>query len=176
MRKTLRDIAKRFNTENEIWLLAGNTAAVLQGAMIQSRKLTFYTSKLGSYRFGEIFNDYRCERVKYREKPPLAGHIGLFEINDIEIRVVGDPEVFFEHRKFPIPIDDIYLEAEMTDVEGQEVPLLPLSWLMILGLMGGDDTLVQSVASCEIDGNLVREKAANMGVSYYLKPQLDQYL
>ncbi|MBN1354773.1 hypothetical protein JXA40_00730 [bacterium] len=175
MRKTLRDIARRFNRENDIWLLAGNTSAVLQGAMIHSRKLTFYTLQTGAYKFGELFAPYKRERVKYREKPPLAGHIGLFSINEIDVSIVGQPEIFFEHRKYPIPIEDVYLYAETVQIEDQGIPLLPLEWLLILGIMADNTGLADAVSRCELDFERVLKTAGDMGVAHYLKTKLDGY-
>ncbi len=173
MKRTLQQIAGKFNKEGEPWVLAGNTAAVLQGAMIQAHKLTFYTSRTGSYKFNDVFAQYKKEKVKYRELVPLVGHTGLFFINDIEVRILGEPGILFQHRRFPIPIEDIYLEAEYITLSSQEIPLLPLPWLVILGLMGNDESLARGAIECGIQEKDILAVAENMGVSYYLKPSLD---
>ena len=176
MKKTLRDIANKLNQQKEPWVLAGNTAAVLQGAMIESKKLTIYTSRLAAYQLGDIFNEYRKEKVKYREIPPLAGHAGHFAIKDIWVRIIGEPEIFHDHKKFFIPLDEIFLNSPSIKIDDQDVNLLRLEWLLILGILGGDEELAVASANCKIDLDYVQTMVAKMGVSFYIKPHLENLL
>ena len=176
MKKTLQDISKKLTRENFPWLLAGKTAAVLQGALLKSTKLTLYTTQLGSYRFGEYFHDYKKMRVKYRENPPLSGHAGIFSINDIEIAVVGDPEITYQHRKYPIPLLEILEDDQSFSIDDMEIPLLPLPWLFVLGVMGKDEELAAAVATSGVTKEDIQKVTDNLGISFYLKSEIDRFL
>ncbi len=176
MRKTLQDIKKKLIKEDIPWLLAGKTAAVLQGALVKASKLTLYTDRMGSYKFGDFFQEYKQQRVKYRENPPLAGHSGIYMINDIEVGIIGDPEVIYQHRKYPVPVHQILSGEQKFEIDGEMMPLLPLPWLLVLGIMGNDTDLSSAVAETEINADDIQQVTDTLGITYYLKPEIDRLL
>jgi len=176
MRKTLSNIAKKLNREDEPWILAGRTAAVLQGAFLQASNLTIYQTQLGSYRFGEFFAEYKKQRVKYRESDLIAGHVGIFNVNGIEVVVSGQPEIVIEHRKYTLPLEDIYLDIEPEEIDGQLVPMLPMNWLLTIGLVEQDNDLIKGILGHGVKQTEVMHCADLLGAGYYLKPIIESAL
>ncbi len=173
MRKALQDIARKLNQEKIPWLLADKTAAILQGAMITTNQLIIYTSNSGSYRFGDFFADYRIQKVKYREAAPVAGHIGLFKMHDIDVTVIGEPEMILQQRKFLIPVESIHKDAVPTSIGMQDIYLLPLPWIQILGFISGDNELLTALSPCRITRKDVFFISEMIGATYFLKPLLE---
>ncbi len=176
MQATLINIAHKLNKENIPWLLAGKTAAVLQGCFLHSNTLTFYTNQPGAYRFGDFFDEYKREKIKYREASTLAGHTGLYIFNGIEVRVVGDPEILVEKRRFAVPLDAIFLIAEPMDINDEMIPLVPLPWLFVLGILGNDRELVEGVSQADISREKIIEASSMIGAGFYISEQLNKYL
>ncbi|MBN1295734.1 hypothetical protein JXA80_03075 [bacterium] len=173
MRKTLRDIAHKLSQYDHSWLLAGKTAAVLQGAMIQAHKITLYSDQVTAYRFGTIFDSYRTLKVKLRSGPSLAGHAGTFDFQGVEVSIVGDPAIICQDRPFHLPIAQLFMEANKYVIDDVEIPLLPASWLILLGLIGNDMELARSLKSTGIDREIVMKQSRDLGVAFLAKPLID---
>lgn len=173
MRKTLRDIAQKLNQTNHSWLLAGKTAAVLQGALIQAHKITLYTEQVTAYRFNAIFEEYRSLKVKYRTGSPLSGHAGTFDMHGVEVSVVGDPEIVWQGRHLFLPVQQLFRDARIFDLDGSDIPLLPPAWLILLGLIGEDHALAKSLIESGVTKDEVMENARQIGIFVHVKSTVD---
>lgn len=173
MRKTLFDIARKLEQTGDRWLLAGKTAAVLQGAMIQSSKLTLYSNQVTAYKFGEYFDEYRSLKVKYRSESPLSGHAGTFSIHDVEVSIVGDPEIAHHGKHHFLPVDLLLQQTAPYSMDGVQIPLLPKTWLTLLGLMGNDTIMTEALIQSGVAQQEVLKTAQELGLAFHLKPLID---
>ncbi|HPQ40961.1 MAG TPA: hypothetical protein PLV45_11370 [bacterium] len=173
MRKTLRDIAQKLNRDDHPWLLAGKTAAVLQGALIQAHKITLYSDQLTAYRFNTTFEAYRSLKVKYRTESALAGHAGTFDMHGVEVSIVGDPEIMYQGRHLFIPLQQLIQDARVFDLDGVTIPLLPPAWLILLGIIGGDNDLAKSMVASGVTRDEVMKNAQMMGIAVNITPMMD---
>jgi hypothetical protein len=176
MRAVLQKIAEILNAESFPWLLAGKTAAVLQGAIIHSNNLIILTDMNGANFFGEKFATSKNQRIKYREDPPFAAFSGIFQIDDIEIHLYGDPEILHEHRKFKIPVDDIFLETELVEIGLERVPIISLEWILTLAIFEQDQPLINAIIPCEISRETLNGIIETLGANYYLRPLVEKIL
>jgi len=172
MRKTLYDIARKLNQSEEHWLLAGKLAAVLQGAMIHAHKITIYSNQKTAYKFNDIFQEYRTLKVKYRSGESLSGHVGTFSIRGVEVSIVGDPEIICNSKHYFLPVDLLFQQKINYTMDQLEIPLLPSSWLILLGLIGNDKDLAEALSETVAKADVL-EKAGDLGLMFHAKPMID---
>jgi hypothetical protein len=174
MRNTIQLIAEKLNAINEPWLLSGRTAAILQGAALHSNELLLFGSQQAGQKMSELFSGNILHKTKYREDEHLAGYSGNFRIDDIAVTMIGDPQLIFNHRKYNIPIDDIYLENDPFEIGLQQIPLMPAPWILLIGVAAEDELLIKAMMDCGVPADKLLKIAEILGMSYYFKPRLSQ--
>jgi hypothetical protein len=83
--------------------------------------------------------------------------------------------LIYNHRKYPIPVDELYLEADPYEIGIYNVPLMPLEWICLIAIATSDELLLAALKSGRIDSGKVLKIAEMMGLSYYLKSRIMEF-
>ena len=174
MRNVIQEVSAKMNDRNLPWLLAGKTAGVLQGVLVHSNTLSIFSTEKGSAAFSDVFDPFRDQKIKYRDDRVIAGLTGTFRIRDVEVTIIGAPQIIIEHRKWPLPIEDIFGVIEPVEIGLHPVPMLPLDWLFITAVIEKDMQFAQAILETGLERNQIVKLLEETGLSYYLKPKLEE--
>lgn len=101
-KELLCTIADKLNKHHANWSIVGNSNLRLQGIHIDDDSIDIVTDKEGAQIFEEIFVDHIIEPVIYScVDKKFKSHFGQFNINGINIDIMGDLEIYdIEHNKW----------------------------------------------------------------------------
>ncbi|MFH1589505.1 MAG: hypothetical protein ABIB43_02980 [archaeon] len=74
------------------WVLIGSTNLVLQGVDVEANDIDVLTDKEDAFKVGELLKEFEVKPVAFGEKYIFRSYYGLFEINGIEVEVMGELE------------------------------------------------------------------------------------
>lgn len=112
------------------WAVTGSANLALQGVDVEPEDVDVLCDEPGAYAIEAAFPDAATELVHYREDPEakIASHFGALELAGVRVEIVGD----VHHRVGDgddaewVPAADVAEEREFLEVDGRDVPVMPL--------------------------------------------------
>jgi hypothetical protein len=115
------------------WAVTGSANLALQGVDLDSapEDVDVLCDEPGAYTIEVAFSAESTELVSYREDPEkgIASHYGALDLDGVCVEIVGDAHYRAEGGDGEVewvPGADVAEEREFVDVDGSEVPVMPL--------------------------------------------------
>jgi len=121
-RAVLREIAGRLQAAGIAFKVVGGTAAALHGVPLPVRDIDLEMSTPDVYRFHDIYAARAAEPPALRESDTYRSHFGRYELDGVQIEVMGD----LHRREANRWVPSFTTTQSTLDVEGT---LCPVSWL-----------------------------------------------
>ncbi len=151
MKNCLKLIHSRLKNSSNPWAVGGNLALILQGTPVSARNIEIYTTRIGIYDFPTHFKKNAVKGIQPVKTDKFEGFLGSFKILDTVVHVKGDVSLIYNSKKLFLPIDDICGQNAVVNIQGSDIPLIPLQWLYFMELAGNGDpkTLELIAEECE---------------------------
>ena len=121
------------------WLVGGSTAGMLQGAFKDSNDIDIITDKRTAYEIDERLAEFTVQQVAQGEIDKqgvhYASHFGTYEIDGVEVEVIGDLVMDYGEGTFGPVFDKMKSEAKLVEVGGKSVPVEPLEYALVLSVL-----------------------------------------
>lgn len=139
MRNSLRVILSKFPPETHPWVLAGNTALVLQGIPLVARDLTLIMNRSQVYEFGKVFRANIITGITPQVSTPRhANFTGEFDIYGVKVTVIGDLLIRAGERSLYMMIDEFISDSNTIEFMGRILPVISLEWQILLDILQGN--------------------------------------
>ena len=89
-RSVLCHIAQELDQAGIPYKVVGGTAAALHGVPVRVKDIDLETTPEGAYRFQSLFQDYVTKTVTLCESEVYRSHFGQFDLNGVQVEVMGD--------------------------------------------------------------------------------------
>jgi hypothetical protein len=122
--KALRIIHDTLKDTRINWTLGGSINLLLQGVDVAPRDIDIVTDKQGAISIGELLKNYEIKKVRYVETEKIASYLGKFEIEQVEVEVIGEPRIKTTNggwAQFFVP-----KHRQIRNLEGMRIPLILL--------------------------------------------------
>jgi hypothetical protein len=118
----LRRLAEELERAGVEYKVSGGTSAALHGVWLPVKDLDLEMGAEQAYRFQQIYQEYAIQPVRLSENDQYRSHFGKFEIDGVELDVMGD----LERREGEIWKPTWTRTLDLIDLDGTPVRV---SWL-----------------------------------------------
>ncbi|MHC1784111.1 MAG: hypothetical protein AB9891_15385 [Anaerolineaceae bacterium] len=122
---TLRKIVARIGDHPITWALTGSTSMALQGMPLEIHDIDIQTDKAGAYEIDRLLLDYAVVPVRFLPSKRIRSHFGEFEVDGIEVEVMGDMEKQLDDGSWEPPVR-IEEYRGWVESEGLRIPVISL--------------------------------------------------
>jgi hypothetical protein len=111
-------------TSSVHWVLAGSFSLALQGIAVDPRDIDLMTDRRGAFRINAILKNYEKKKVEYSETENARSFFGVFEIEGVNVEVMGDYEEK-QGNKW-VSLSKRLVNPRIIKVDGMRIPVSPL--------------------------------------------------
>lgn len=113
------------------WAVTGSANLALQGVDAEPEDVDVVCDEPGAYAIEAAFPGAAAELVHYREDPEarIASHYGALDLDGVRVEIVGDVHYRAGDGDDAewVPGADVAEHREFVEVEGRDVPVMPLA-------------------------------------------------
>jgi hypothetical protein len=124
---TLRMIVNCLKGKPINWTLTGSVGMALQGMPLEVHDIDIQTDKGGAYEIEGCLTEYVVKPVCYCESERIRSHLGMLEINGIQVEIMGGIQKRCENQAWEEPVR-VELYRLWLDIERMQVPVLSLEY------------------------------------------------
>ena len=124
--RALWRIATLLEDADAAWALTGSTALALQGLPMEPRDVDVQTNESGAYEIGRRLAAYVLRPVALSATERIRSHFGLFEIEGVQVEVMGDVELCLPDGSWRPP-PDVAALRRWVEAERLRLPVLDLA-------------------------------------------------
>jgi hypothetical protein len=109
------------------WAITGSLGFALQGVKVEVHDIDIQTDRESAYTIQQLFSDYMTKEVRFSSTDRIRSHFGAFEIDGIEVEIMGDIQKKLTDATWEDPINPrdhlVWIEFE-----GMRIPVLSLPY------------------------------------------------
>jgi len=124
--RALRIIYNKLSGMDINWVITGSVSFCLQGVPLTPNDIDIQTDKGGAYKLENLFEERMTREVKFSSTDRIRSHFGAFELEDVEVEIMGAVQKFYDGR-WEKPID-INRNKKFVEFSGMDLPVLALRY------------------------------------------------
>ncbi|MDH7487637.1 MAG: hypothetical protein QHJ81_15370 [Anaerolineae bacterium] len=110
------------------WAVTGSLEMALQGVpVVEVHDIDIQTDAEGAYEIERRLAKFVVNPVRYSESERMCSHLGLLEIDGIEVEIMGDVQKRLSDRSWEEPVE-VERYRRWVEVSGMQVPVLSLEY------------------------------------------------
>jgi hypothetical protein len=109
------------------WVVTGSVGMALQGMTLEIHDIDIQTNKVGAYEIERVLMKYVVRPVRYRESERIRSHLGMLDIDGIQVEIMGDIQKRLENQDWEEPVK-VESYKQWLDIDGMHVPVLSLDY------------------------------------------------
>jgi hypothetical protein len=125
--QVLRRIVMCLKGRSIPWVVTGSVGMALQGVPLEVHDIDIQTNKDGAYAIERVLMEYKVKPVRYRESKCIRSHLGMLEIDGIQVEIMGDIQKRLENRAWEEPVN-VETYRHWVKIDGMLVPVLSLDY------------------------------------------------
>ncbi len=125
--KVLRKLNSRLNDTKVNWAVTGSLSLMLQGLQIEPKDIDIKTNESGVYEIEKCFSEFVTKKVIFSIDEKICSHFGVLMIEGVKVEIMGDVQMRHENGTWEQPLD-ITAYKRIVEVEGMQIPVLPLEY------------------------------------------------
>lgn len=100
----LRKICTRLKDSHINWVVTGRLGMALQGVPVTVHDIDIQTDKDGAHEIERHFSECVILPVRYSPTEQIRSHLGMLEIDDIKVEIMGDIQKRVEEQTWEAPL------------------------------------------------------------------------
>jgi hypothetical protein len=125
--QVLRKIVTGLKDRPIHWVVTGSVGMALQGMPLEVHDIDIQTNRDGAYDIERVLMEYIVRPVRYLESELIRSHLGMLEIDGIQVEIMGDIQKRLENQSWEAPVR-VESYRQWLDIEGMQVPVLSLDY------------------------------------------------
>jgi len=122
--EVLKFLCEELRDTNVKWVLAGSLSLALQGVAVEPKDIDVLTDRRGAFETNRVLKKYEVKKVEYSQTDKISSYLGVFEIDDIKVEVMGDYKER-EDEKW-ISLSRRLRTPKIVEIDGFKIPVSPL--------------------------------------------------
>lgn len=125
--QALKTIISRLVDLPYAWAVTGSLGMALQGMTLPVHDIDLQTGQAGAYAIGRRLASFTITPVRLLESERIRSHLGLFEMDGVQVEVMGDLQNRLENQGWgePVQVED---HRQWVELAGLRVPVLSLEY------------------------------------------------
>lgn len=113
----LREIYRRLKDSDITWSISGSTGLTLRGVDVNPKDIDIIVDAEDVFEVEKKLSEFLVEGVEYSESEKFRSYFGRFEIESIEVEIMGDLEKKVDGRwQGPVDVEECTGEIEVRDM------------------------------------------------------------
>lgn len=125
--QALRKIAAGLKDAPIIWVVTGSVGMALQGMPLEVHDIDLQTDSDGAYSIERALMDYTVRPVRFVESERIQSHLGMLEIDGIQVEIMGGVQKRLENHEWEQPVK-VETYRIWLDMDGMQVPVMSLDY------------------------------------------------
>jgi len=125
--KALQIICQRLSQCQSHWVVTGSVGMALQGMDITIQDIDLQTDEQGAYEIEDLLKKFVTDPVQYKTSERVRSHIGILEINNIKIEIMGCLQKKLADQTWEDPIR-VKEHQKWVECSGMKIPVLSLAY------------------------------------------------
>lgn len=125
--QVLRKIVTCLKDEPVQWVVTGSVGMALQGMPLEVHDIDIQTNKDGAYEIERLLWEFIVKPIRYFESERIRSHLGMCEIDGIQVEIMGDIQKRLEKQEWEEPVN-VEIYRKWLEIEGMHVPVLSLDY------------------------------------------------
>jgi len=125
--QVLRKIAAGLKDAPIIWVVTGSVGMALQGMPLEVHDIDLQTDSESAYSIERALLDYSVRPVRFVESERIQSHLGMLEIDGIQVEIMGGVQKRLENLEWEKPVK-VETYRIWLDVDGMQVPVMSLDY------------------------------------------------
>lgn len=125
--QVLRKIVTCLKNRPIHWVVTGSVGMALQGMPLEVHDIDIQTNRDGAYDIERVLMEHIVRPVRYLESEIIRSHLGMLEIDGIQVEIMGDIQKRLENQSWEAPVR-VESYRQWLVIEGMQVPVLSLDY------------------------------------------------